>query len=187
MKIGIDLDGVVFDSDRMFCAYAELFDIEHNGKGKQIEHRYLERAYGWSDELFYEFMSKYLDHILNDAPLMLLAREVLTLLKEEGHELCVITNRGILGEKEQAMTKERFEKEGLSFDKIVFRKGNKAPICQEEKIDVMIDNTPDVITDLMENNINCIYFRDNTREINHPNVKTAKNWAEVYRTIKKMA
>ena len=186
MRIGIDLDGVVFDSDRMFGAYAELFDIEHNGRGKQGDSRYLEVMYGWSDELFNEYMDKYLNIVLHDAPVMLLAKDVLKILKDDGHELIVITNRSTLDGKEKVVTEERFEKEGLSFDKIVFKKGSKVPVLKEEKIDIMIDNTPEVVDELSQNNIKCIYFKDNTRVINHPLVATAHNWAEVYRIIKNM-
>lgn len=186
MKIGIDLDGVLFDSDHIFEAYAELFDIDNNGKGKQNESRFMEVAYGWSDEQFDEFLSKYLSLILTDSPVMILAKEILNRLRQDGHELVVITNRSTLGGIEQTITEKRFEEENLTFDKIVFIKGSKLSACQAEGIDVMIDNTPNIIEDLAKNNIKGIYFRDNTREITNPLVKTARNWPEVYRIIKNL-
>lgn len=187
MKIGIDLDGVLFDSDRIFEAYAELFDIENNGKGKQVESRYLEVAYKWEDALFKKFISQYLDSILDDSPIMFLAKAIIEKLRQDGHKLVVITNRGALDEKERQSTLNRLKKEGLKFDDIEFTKGSKSLLCKKHCIDIMIDNTAEVVEDVASNGTKCIYFRDNTKKVELANVYEVHNWAEVYRTINKIS
>lgn len=185
MKIGIDLDGVLFDSDRLFDAYAELFDIENNGPGRQNDAIHVEDAYCWSEEHFKYFLDAYyVNKILNDAPLKFLAKEVIEKLKNDGHELIVITNRGTLHEKEKEITLNRFKQENFNFDKVIFAIGRKSPVCIENDIDIMIENTPKIVEDVAENGTKCIYFRDNTKLIEHKNVFEVKNWAEVYRIIK---
>lgn len=188
MRIGIDLDGVLFDSDRLFDAYAELFDIECNGTGRQNDAVHVEEAYCWSEEHFNKFLNTYFyTKILNEAPINFLGKEIIKKLQNNGHELFVITNRGSINQKEKELTLNRLEKENLKFDKTIFAIGSKTPVCKENHIDIMIENSPSIVEELANNGIKCIYFRDNTKPILAPNVFTAKNWAEVYRIIKNQA
>lgn len=52
MKIGIDLDGVVFDSEKEFRVYSELYDmidLKQNSKENNKELRFQDR-FKWTDE-----------------------------------------------------------------------------------------------------------------------------------------
>ena len=52
MKIGIDLDGVVFDSEKVYRVYSELYDmleIKQNSKIDNGEIRFQER-FAWTEE-----------------------------------------------------------------------------------------------------------------------------------------
>ena len=61
MKIGIDIDGVVLDFERLVRTYAELYDvIELNGNGliAKDENRFQER-YNWDETELTRFKNKY--------------------------------------------------------------------------------------------------------------------------------
>ena len=53
LKIGIDLDGVVFDSEKLFRVYAELYDIlelHQNGIIDNREVKFQDR-YNWTKDI----------------------------------------------------------------------------------------------------------------------------------------
>ena len=62
MKIGIDLDGVVIDSETTFRTYEEIFDIDFL-KGNNLvnkEEPKFQARYNWTDKQEEEFIKKYL-------------------------------------------------------------------------------------------------------------------------------
>ena len=61
MKIGIDLDGVVFDSEKEFRIYSELYDIielKQNSKINNKELRFQDR-FNWTENEIKDFLNKY--------------------------------------------------------------------------------------------------------------------------------
>ena len=67
MKIGIDLDGVVIDSETTFRTYAEIFDIDIL-KGNNLidrEKPKFQERYNWTEEQENEFMKKFFLIIYN--------------------------------------------------------------------------------------------------------------------------
>ena len=61
MKIGIDLDGVIFDSERWYRVYSELYDILELKRNSIIDNkevRFQER-YNWTEEEKQEYLNKY--------------------------------------------------------------------------------------------------------------------------------
>ena len=72
MKIGIDLDGVVMDSESTFRTYDEIFDIDilkGNNLVNREEPKFQER-YNWTEEQEKEFISKYFLTISRESNLM---------------------------------------------------------------------------------------------------------------------
>ncbi len=185
MTIGIDLDGVLFDSESYYRSYAELFDIKLNRKGSYNESELIiEEKYNWSAEEFQQFISECMKQITREAPLKPYAREVINLLKERGHRLVIVSARGDYGEWEIEATYERLKKEGLTFDDIFLNQSNKAIKCMEEKVDVMIDDSFKNVNLVAQNGIKCLYFR----ELPSPRASSEKitevySWGEAYRKI----
>ena len=94
MTIGIDLDGVLFDSESFYRSYAELFDIKLNREGSHDESELsIEQKYNWSAEEFQQFLDECMQHVTEDAPLKPYAKEVINLLKSRGHRLVIITRQ----------------------------------------------------------------------------------------------
>ena len=123
LKIGIDLDGVIFDSERIFRVYAELYDIlelHQNGIIDNKEVRFQER-YNWSQEIINDFMEKYHTRIIKEALFMPGAKEVIKMLKNEGHELIIITARGNKKKEHITITEDILKKNNMYiFDKYIW-------------------------------------------------------------------
>ena len=101
MKIGIDLDGVVFNTETYFRTYGELFDIKIGGKGMiNPTELKVRKRYDWSKQERQQFLDEVVTEVEKTAPLMPYAKEVLATLKQAGHKLVVITSRGYLYDEE---------------------------------------------------------------------------------------
>lgn len=58
MKIGIDLDGVIFDTEKTFRVYSELYDmleLKQNSKENNYELK-LQDRFNWSEEQINDFL-----------------------------------------------------------------------------------------------------------------------------------
>ncbi len=185
MIIGIDLDGVVYNSEFWMQAFAEIFDIENGGNGiVDSSENSISKRYGWDDEFARKFRLKYLPIQMKECPLMPYAKETLQKLKDNGHKIIIVTSRGSVDKSHIEITQNRLKKDKIPFDELYFSKENKVTICKNKGIDIMVDDTPTIIEQLANENIKCLYFKNgNTRDITNNNVKTVLNFGEVFRQI----
>ena len=188
MKIGVDLDGVVFDSEKEFRVYSELYDmidLKQNSKENNKELRFQDR-FKWTDEQIEGFLKKYHRKIDEEASYMPGAKEVLHMLKNDGHELILVTARGGWNKEMIEITKNRFKNEDMDiFDKCYWACEDKAEACVKEKIDIMIDDSYAKCKKISESKIKTIYLKDAPSYEMEENecVKTLYNWGEIYRYI----
>ena len=179
MKIGIDLDGVVIDSETTFRTYEEIFDIDFL-KGNNLvnkEEPKFQARYNWTDKQEEEFIKKYFLTVSKESNLMSGFIGVYNLLKKQGHEFVVITARGGF-----------LDENNIKFDKYYWKIEDKLQVCQNENIDIMIDDDWRIIKKLSDNKIKTLYFRDtNLMKLKENNyIKEVNNWGEIYRHIKCM-
>lgn len=189
MKIGIDIDGVVLDFERLVRTYAELYDvIELNGNGliAKDENRFQER-YNWDETELTRFKNKYFISLSKEAKLLPGVKDVIDLLKRDGHELIVISARGNDYNEMKNVVEEIFKKENLNFDKYYWKQVDKVNVALSEKIDIMIDDSYEICKKMSDVEIETLYFRDkNMKKINSEYVIDVSNWGEIYRVINKM-
>ncbi len=190
MKIGIDIDGVILDYERVLKTYGDLYDfieLKKDGIINRNEH-YLRNRYNWTEEERMNFVNKYFIKLSKKTPLIPGAKYVINMLQKEGNELIIITARGGMIEEMKDVAIDKFNEEGLSFDKYYWKQDDKLEVAKQENIDVMIDDSYDVCKKLSENKIKTIYFRDKEMKKLEQNeyVKEVSNWGEIYRYIKKI-
>ena len=187
MKIGIDVDGVILDFERVLKAYGDLYDFIELKKGGIINRHenYLRNRYDWTEEERMNFVNKYFLKLSKKTNLIPGAKEVINMLKKEGNEFIVISARGGTVEKMKNVAIEKFEEEEISFDKYYWKQEDKLEVAQKENIDIMIDDSYDVCKKLSENKIKTIYFRDKEMKKLEQNeyLKEVSNWGEIYRII----
>ena len=188
MKIGIDLDGVVIDSETTFRTYEEIFDIDVL-KGNNLinkEEPKFQARYNWTEEQEKEFIEKYFLTVSKESNLMSGFIGVYNLLKEQGHEFIVITARGgfIKEMKDDAI--RLLNENNIKFDKYYWKVEDKLEICKKENVDIMIDEDWKIIKKLADNQVKTLYFRDTNLMKLEENeyVKEVSNWGEIYRYIK---
>ena len=93
MRIGIDLDGVVIDSETTFRAYEEIFAVEElNGKKiTNAEEPKFQQRYDWTKEEQQRFIDKYFLEVSKNSGLMSGFVPVYKRLKQQGHEFVCMT------------------------------------------------------------------------------------------------
>ena len=190
MKIGIDLDGVVLDTEKQFRNDAELYDIlvlNKNSMKNPTELRVQER-YDWTEQEINEFISKYFIEATKKSHIMPGAKDVIDLLKKDGHELVVITARGIDTPVMIQLGEKILDEAGIKFDKYYWGKKEKVEIAQKENIDIMIEDSLNNCIKFSQAGIKSIYLRDsNLKPANDSNIKECYIWGEIYRYIKQIS
>ena len=191
MKIGIDLDGVVFDSEKEFRVYSELYDmidLKQNSKTDDRELKFQDR-FQWTGKETEDFLKKYHKQIIEESNFIPGVKRILKLLKEDGHGLILITARGGLNKDMIKITEERLKENGMDiFDKYYWATENKDEVCQKENIDIMIDDSCKNCENIANSKIKTIYLKDapsyNLEENKY--IKVLYNWGEIYRYIKEI-
>lgn len=187
MKIGLDIDGVILNSENEIRVKSELYDLlQLKGKGVIHPNEFLEKdRYDWNKEELAAFRKQNFVKSSNDALLMPGAKQVIERLKEDGHELIIITARGLTIKEMKQAAQNKFKEYNLKFDKYFWEQESKQAVCKQEKIDVMIDDKASVCKETSENKIRTLYFRDVNREKLEENeyLKEVNNWGEIYRYI----
>lgn len=187
MKIGIDIDGVILDSEREFRVQSELYDIIKLKRNSIINNKELKAQYryNWSEEEVKDFINQEFLEVSKECNFMPGALEVINMLKKEGHELIIITARGHIIKEMKPLAEERFAEKNLKFDKYYWGIIDKLEICKQEKIDIMIDDYHKNCKQISEAKIKTLYFREypNYELEENEYLKEVHNWGEVYRYI----
>ena len=187
MKIGIDLDGVVIDSETKFRTYEEIFDIDVLKENNLInrEEPKFQNRYNWNEEQEKEFIEKYFLKVARESNLMSGFIGVYNLLKSQGHEFVVITARGGLVEELKDEAIRLLDENNIKFDKYYWKISDKLEICKKENVDIMIDDDWRIIKNLSDNSIKTLYFRDTNLMKLEENeyIKEVNNWGDIYRYI----
>ena len=190
MKIGIDLDGVVIDSETTFRTYEEIFDIDILRGNNLInkEEPKFQARYNWTNEQEKEFIERYFLTVSKESNLMSGFIGVYNLLKKQGHEFVVITARGGFVKEMKDDAIRLLEKNNIKFNKYYWKVEDKLEICKNEKVDIMIDDDWRIIKKIADNKIKTLYFRDTnlTKLEEKDYIKEVNNWGEIYRYIKDM-
>ena len=190
MKIGLDLDGVVLDTEKQFRNEAELYDILklNRNSTKDQSAQWAQDRYKWADDEKNEFIEKYLIEGTKKSHIMPGAKEVIELLKKDGHELVVITARGHDIPVMKKLAQEMLEKENITFDKYYWETPEKVETAKKENIDLMVEDSLSNCMKLSKENIKSIYLRDsNMKPANDKNIKEYYIWGEVYRYIRELS
>ena len=182
MKIAIDLDGVVFDSERIYFERSSKCEEEYKtGVRDELSFR-LQDRFNWSEKQIKDFMNKNIVDVCSCAPFMCGAKESILKLKKLGHEVVFITSRGGFVLEEQQITKRLLKEHKLDNIPLYFTFGNKLCECRELDVDLLIDDYYKNVECVSGGGINCIYFNTLTKK-HFPKSNTlvheVSSWQEV--------
>ena len=189
MKLGIDLDGVVIDSETTFRTYEEIFDFNKLNGNHLInrEEPKFQTRYNWNEEEQKGFIKNYFMTVSKESPLMAGFIGVYNLLKKEDIEFVVITARGDYIDEMKDDAERLLNEYNIKFDKYYWKQKDKLDVCIKEKIDLMIDDDYKIIKKLAENQVKTLYFRDTGLKKLDENeyITEVNNWGDIYRYIMK--
>ena len=191
MKIGVDLDGVIFDSEKEYRVYSELYDMLDLGQNNKVNNKELQfqKRFNWSEENIQGFIKKYHMQITVESNFMPGVKRILKLLKKDGHSLILITARGGINKNMIKITENILKENEMDiFDKYYWATENKADICIKEKVDIMIDDFYRNCKSIADKKIRTIYLKDSPSYDLEENeyIKVLYNWGEIYRYIKEI-
>ena len=191
MRIGIDIDGVLTDLEQFQLDYGSKFAYE-KGKSKiiNVNGYELNNIYDLTNEEYDEFWDKYfLEYAKNEKPRKY-ADEIIKKLKEDGHEIYIITARYFTeNDKKRANTTiemtiiDWLKKNDINYDKIIFSPENKEDICKENQIDLMIEDAPYNVKNLSKIIPVLCFDAGYNKECSGENIIRCYSWYDIYSKI----
>lgn len=189
MRIGIDIDGVLTNDDEYILSCTSKYCYENNIKGFVAPYKYEYNKLDWNQELIDDYRDKYFDEYVDNEPIRKFANEVIKKLKEDGHEIFIITGRYKShddtedGKNMRTRIKNWLEKNEIKYDKLIFAKVPKIKELKENNIDLMIEDsttTISAIKDIVK--VFCFDTRYN-QELKFDKVTRVFSWYDIYMKI----
>ena len=134
MKIGLDIDGVILDYERVLKTYGDLYDfieLNKNGIINRNEH-YLRNRYDWTEDERMNFINKYFVELSKQTNLIPGAKDVINMLQKDKNEMIIISARGGMIEEMKDVALEKFKQEGLVFNKYYWKQDDKLDVARKE-------------------------------------------------------
>lgn len=194
MKIGIDIDDTTLVLVKSMIKYADIYDIQILGRkgingdlGLIQDRYYLKVLYGWDDETKYDFFNRYYKNVLEESVALLNAPEMIRKLKEEGNDIFFITARltQISNCDTESITKKTLQDNNIPYDKLIINASDKLKFCQENGIQIFIEDSYKTCKQLQENGIKTFLMTTKMNEkIDSGDIERVKDWKEVYQKVK---
>lgn len=191
MRIGIDIDNTLTEvQDKLNKAafdYAislgkkidnydnSLENITNNGDTykKKFQFTYEELKY---------FLKDIQESITNNAVPREKAKEVIDKLKEDGHEIYIVTARDSeFHDDPYKLSKDWLDKNDIYYDKIIVNAREKSSVCKKENIDLFIDDQLNNCLSVANVGIKTIMITDKIYE--YDELTQLSNWTEIYEFI----
>lgn len=183
MKIGIDIDDTMADTfDYLMPYIAEFFDIDIKYlKDNNISYSNFPEE---MKEREFEFAKKYYDKVIPSTPFKPKVAEYIYKIKKLGHEIIVITARDkMLYTDEYKTTIEELKNNNINYDKLICD-FNKAKVCENEKVDLFIDDSIENCKRVSKLGIKTILFSSKGNMKDKTNLYRVDNWKDIYEKIK---
>lgn len=189
MRIGIDIDNCISNFDDVLLEEYIKHDKELRNTGIINDNPYYLTVdmFDWSKEENDDFYYNNIQRIAMSLKPLNNAKEIIDKLKADGNEIHIITSRDN-GEyvNPEEMTRKWLEKYEIYYDKLILTgRHEKGPVCKENNIDIMIEDSIKNCEDIENNGVKCYIMntRYNQEESRFERVKT---WNEIYSKISKL-
>lgn len=193
MRIGIDIDGVLTNLEQFVIDYISKYCVENNIKyciGKS-NYDYC-KTFNIDKEIENDFWKDYLEYYGKNEKIRPFAAEVIQKLKEEGHDIYIITARWFtnrddeIGKRMREIVKNWLYENKVSYDKLIFSKASnegKSEEIIEYKIDLMIEDNPNNINELSSIIPVICYNAEYNKECIGEKITRCYSWYDIYNKI----
>lgn len=191
MIIGIDIDGVIIDDDTYRLDYMTKYCYENNLPNLDTPYAY-ETKCKWDEKILENYRKKYFFDYIKNAPIRNFASEIIKKLHNEGNKIIIITGRyktqedSEIGNQMRRDTVNWLHKNKVVYDKICYAHFPKTKEVQENSVDIMIEDSPEVILEVSK--IKPVLCFDNryNRDLSCDNMVRVFSWYDIYRKIKQI-
>ena len=197
MRIGIDIDGVLTDVERWQLDYGSKFYYERYQKEiVDFEGYDTNQIFNVDDKLDEEFWREYFKEYSLNVEARKFANEVIDKLKQEGHQIYIITARGsflshsadvMSIEENQQIVLNWLKNNHINYDKIIFSPEDKLDICKENNIDLMIEDKVDNINKISKIIPVICFHAGYNKDCKNSNIIRCYSWYNIYSKINKLA
>ena len=189
MRIGIDIDNCISNFDDVLLEEYIKHDKELRNTGIINDKPYhiTVGMFDWSKEENDDFYYNNIQRIAMSLKPLNNAKDVIDKLKADGNEIYIITSRDN-GEyiNPEKMTREWLEKYEIYFDKLILTgRHEKGPVCKENNIDIMIEDSIKNCEDIEDNGVKC-YIMDTRYNKHETRFERVKRWNEIYSKISRL-
>lgn len=192
MRIGIDIDGVLTNDDDYILDHVSKYAYENNIDGIINGYGYEYEKLNWDEDTILKYREKYFYEYVDNEPARRYSGEVINKLRKDGHEIFIITGRykSFEDSNEGKIMREKIRKflknNNIPYDKLIFAEVPKIKELKENKIDIMIEDSPTtipLINDIVH--VFCYDVRYN-KDVNVDNMTRVFSWYDIYMKIKNM-
>ncbi len=187
MNIGIDIDNTITNTAPILKKYCKEYNDTVVKRGLEMHETGAASfdLYDWTQEENMDFCVKYLEEVVLQAEVKENAKEVIQKLKDEGHQINIISSRAFPMFKTPYETTEKFLKEkGIVYDKLLVGKIEKRSSCVENQLDVLIEDEVKYINEMSEFMNVFVFDAVYNKQCSGKNITRVYNWIEVYDKIK---
>ncbi len=184
MRIGVDIDNVLSNFNEVLLNDYIRHDKELGNSGIIKDDVYIRDMFNWSKDEEQKYYHDNIERLANLFEPIKDCSKYIKELRDNGHYICIISGRDN-GEYSDPynMTTKWLEKYGIQYDKIIltnaYNHQEKADICIENNIDIMIDDSTNVCEKCSENNIKPLLFGTDYNK-HETRYKRVNNWKEIF-------
>lgn len=151
------------------------------------------RKLNWDENTINDYRKEYFLNYIKNEPARKFASEVIKKLRYEENKIFIISARyktaeygKINNENVRECTLDWLRKNKIEYDKIIFTKPPKVNEILENKIDIMIEDSPTTINELVKV-VKVLYYDTRyNRSIEHENITRVYSWYDIYMKINEM-
>lgn len=188
MRIGIDIDGVLTDEKKYIIDYGTKFFLKNNIQYKICDNKFDgKEIFNVTSDEYKLFLNNYIFEYSKNVNIRPFASEVIKKLKQK-HEIIIITSRDYTTYKNkyqlkmQTNVKKWLCHNNILYDEIIFS-NNKALICNQKNIDIMIEDNPKNIINIAKKIPVICYNNTYNKNISNKNVYRCFSWYDIYNKI----
>lgn len=189
MRIGIDIDNVISNFTEELLNEYMMHDKKLNNKGIINENAKFVRfgMFDWTEDEEKEFYQTNIERIAKNLKTIKDSKLIIDKLKEDGNEIYIITGRDN-GEypNPREMTINWLKENDIYYDKLIltdtYDDHAKTLECLKYGIEIMIDDSPRILSDVKKSGIKTLLF-DSRFNKSNTDLQRVFSWKEVYKII----
>lgn len=188
MIIGIDIDGVLMDDDTYRLDHITKYCYENQLPDMDNPYAYEEKC-EWEREISEDYREKYFFNYIKNAPIRDFAAEVIQKLHDEGNKIVIITGRyktqedSEIGKQMRKDTEDWLNKNNIIYDEICYAHCPKTKEIIEKNIDIMIDDSPEILPEIVKVTKVLCYDNRYNRDLEYNNMTRVFSWYDIYMKI----